>query len=89
MEEHTGRIISKLRNALKFGRSEKAKKFEKISHFIWHLLSRRQIKWETASNFVAFLENLNFEGGVISAGIFDLVPFSKSMNQITVPQLKS
>ena len=61
-------------------------KFERISHFIWNLVSKRQFKWETASNFVAFLENLNFEGGVISAG---LVPFSKSMNQITVPQLKS
>ena len=27
---------------------------------IWHLLCKRQIMWEIVSNFVAFLENLNF-----------------------------
>ena len=41
---------------VKFGHSEKA---TKISHLIWHLLSKRQIKWEIVSNFVAFLKNLN------------------------------
>ena len=30
------------------------------SHLIWHLLSKRQIMWEIVSNFVAFLQNLNF-----------------------------
>ena len=35
-------------------------KFETISHEIWILLSKRQIMWEIFSNFVAFLENLNF-----------------------------
>ena len=44
---------------LKFGHSEKATKFETISHLIWHSLSKRQIKWGIVSNFVAFLENLN------------------------------
>ena len=42
---------------LKFGHSEKA---TKIWNVIWHLLSKRQIMWENVSNFVAFLENLNF-----------------------------
>ena len=39
---------------------KRQQKFETISHLIWHLLSKRQIKWEIVSNFVAFLENLNF-----------------------------
>ena len=45
---------------LKFGHSEKATKIWKISLLIWHLLSKRRIMWEIVSNFVAFLENLNF-----------------------------
>ena len=47
---------------VKFGHSEKATKNETISHLIWHLISKRQIIWEIVSNFVAFLENLNFNG---------------------------
>ena len=39
---------------------KRPQKFETISHLIWHLLSKRQIMWEIVSNFVAFLENLNF-----------------------------
>ena len=39
---------------------KRPQKFETISHLIWHLLSKRQIKWEIVSKFVAFLENLNF-----------------------------
>ena len=35
-------------------------KFETIFHLIWHLLIKHQIKWEIVSNFVVFLENLNF-----------------------------
>ena len=35
---------------------KRPKKFETITHFIWQLLSKRQIKWEMVSNFVAFLE---------------------------------
>ena len=27
---------------------------------IWYLLSKRQIKWDIVSNFVSFLENLNY-----------------------------
>ena len=38
----------------KFRFSKKATKFETISHMIWRLPS------EIVSNFVAFLENLNF-----------------------------
>ena len=45
---------------LKFEHSEKATKFELISHLILHLLGKRQIKWEIVSIFVAFLENMNF-----------------------------
>ena len=39
---------------------KRPQKFNTISHLIWHLLSKRQIMWEIVSNFVAFLENLNF-----------------------------
>ena len=49
---------------LKFRFSKKATKFETISHLIWHLLSERQIMWEIVSNFVAFLENLNFKAKI-------------------------
>ena len=45
---------------LKFGHSKKATKFEMIFHLIWRLRSKFQIKWKIVSNFVAFLENLNF-----------------------------
>ena len=45
---------------IKFGHSEKATKFETISHLIRHLLSKRQIMWEIVSNFVAFSECPNF-----------------------------
>ena len=30
---------------------KRPQKFETISHVIWHLLSKRQIKWEIVSNF--------------------------------------
>ena len=39
---------------------KRPQKFETISHLIWQLLNKRQIMWEIVSNFVAFLENLNF-----------------------------
>ena len=39
---------------------KRPQKFETITHLIWHLLSKSQIKWEIVSKFVAFLENLNF-----------------------------
>ena len=39
---------------------KRPQKCETISHWIWHLLSKRHIMWEIVSNFVAFLENLNF-----------------------------
>ena len=53
---------------------KRPQKFETISHLIWHLLSKRQIKWEIASKFVAFLENLNFNFSRLN--IFFLI-FSK------------
>ena len=40
---------------------KRPQKFETISNLIWHLLSKRQIMCEIVSNFVAFLENLNFK----------------------------
>ena len=40
---------------------KRPQKFETISHLIWYLLSKHQIMWEIVSNFVAFLENLNFK----------------------------
>ena len=36
---------------IKFRFFKKATKFETISHMIWHLLSKCQIKWEIFSNF--------------------------------------
>ena len=36
-------------------------KYETISHLIWQLLSKSQIKWKIVSKIVAFLENLNFK----------------------------
>ena len=52
-------IVNKTKDPnVKFGHYEKATKT--ISHLIWHLLSKRQIKWEIVSKFVAFLENLKF-----------------------------
>ena len=45
---------------VKFRFSKKATKFETISHLIWRLVSKLQIKWGIVLNFVAFLENLNF-----------------------------
>ena len=36
---------------LKFRFSKKATKFETISHMIWRLLNKCQIKWEIVSNF--------------------------------------
>ena len=36
---------------IKFRFSRKATKFETISHLIWRLLSKCQIKWEIVSNF--------------------------------------
>ena len=36
---------------VKFRFSKKATKFETISHLIWRLLSKCQIKWEIISNF--------------------------------------
>ena len=39
---------------------KRPQKFETLFHLIWNLLSKRQIMWEIVSNFVAFLENLNF-----------------------------
>ena len=38
---------------------KRPQKFETISHLIWILLSKRQIKWDIVSKFVV-LENLNF-----------------------------
>ena len=35
-------------------------KFEKISHLIWHLLSKRQIKGEILQKILAFSEYMNF-----------------------------
>ena len=46
---------------LKFSFSKKATKFETIFHLIWHFLSKLQIKWKIVSNFVFFLEKLNFK----------------------------
>ena len=40
---------------------------------IWYLLSKRQIKWDIVSNFVAFLENLNFKRSFFQK----LFPFEK------------
>ena len=45
---------------VKFWYSKKATKFETIFHLIGRLLSKFQIKWKIISDFVAFLENLNF-----------------------------
>ena len=45
---------------LKLRHSEKATNFEKNLQLVLTLLSKCQNKWETFSNFVAFLENLNF-----------------------------
>ena len=45
---------------INFGIMKRPQKFETISHLIWHLLSKRQIRWKIISKFVAFLENLNF-----------------------------
>ena len=39
---------------------KRPQKFGTISHLIWNSLGKRQIIWEIVSNFVAFLENLNF-----------------------------
>ena len=39
---------------------KRPQKFQTIFHLIWHFLSKHQIKWKLVSNFVAFLENLNF-----------------------------
>ena len=46
---------------LKFRFSKKATKFETISHMIWRLLSKCQIKWEIVSSFLAFSEYPNFD----------------------------
>ena len=35
---------------------KRPQKFETITHFIWHLLSKGQIKWEIVLKFVTFLE---------------------------------
>ena len=45
---------------LKLRHSEKTTNFEKNLQLVLMLLSKCQNKWETFSNFVAFLENLNF-----------------------------
>ena len=45
---------------LKFGHYEKATKIWNNLSLDLTLLSKRQIMWEIVSNFVAFLENLNF-----------------------------
>ena len=45
---------------IKFGHFEKDTKFETIFHLIGHLLSKYQINWKIVSNFMAFLEKLNF-----------------------------
>ena len=39
---------------------KRPEKFETISHMIWNLLIKRQIKWKIVSKFVVFSENLNF-----------------------------
>ena len=49
-----------LHQLLKFRLSKKDTNFETISHMIGRLVSKRQIKWNIISNFVAFLEKLNF-----------------------------
>ena len=36
---------------LKFGFAKKAARYQTISHLIWRLLSKYQIKWEIVSNF--------------------------------------
>ena len=43
---------------LKFRFSKKATKFETISHMIWRLLSKCQIKWEIVSNFLWPFQNV-------------------------------
>ena len=53
---------------LKFRFSKRATKFETISHMIWHLSSKCQIKWEIGSNCVTFLEKLNFNNISIVCG---------------------
>ena len=54
--EKATRLLVKLTDILK-----RTHKFETISHLILHLLSKGQIMREIVSNFVAFLENLNFK----------------------------
>jgi hypothetical protein len=45
---------------LKLRHCEKAKKFEKISHLFWPLLSNVKTSGRFFQIFVAFLDNLNF-----------------------------
>ena len=45
---------------VKFGYSEKATKIWWSSTWFDAYLGKRQIKWKIVSNFVAFLEKLNF-----------------------------
>ena len=47
--------VSKNILSVKFRFSKKATKFETISHMIWCLLSKCQIKWDIVSNFWDFL----------------------------------
>ena len=61
--EKATRLLVKSTDILK-----RTHKFETISHLILHLLSKQQIMWEIVSNFVAFLEKLNFNG-IYSKGI--------------------
>ena len=54
-------VIFHLTTYLKFGHFlKRPQKFETSFHLICHLLNRCQIKWKIVSNFVAFLEKLNF-----------------------------
>ena len=45
---------------LKFRFSKKATKFETISHVIWRLLRKCQIKWEIVSNFCGLFRMSEF-----------------------------
>ena len=40
--------------------SHEPKQFDVISKLIWRLITRIKVNWEILSNFVAFLNNLNF-----------------------------
>ena len=65
---------------------KRPQKFETISHLIWHLLSKCQIKREIVSKFVAFLENLNFNNLPIVYGSlrFEFWPTNQPYNCVAI-----